>query len=90
MKNISFRNKIIIKLLGAVAISFFISFGLTILIVQYVIDPFFIKHEDFGMFEARLAMLFLFTFAILNFIVIFFAIGSKENSIFEAHFGKCE
>ncbi|MEJ9251460.1 two-component sensor histidine kinase, partial [Bacillus thuringiensis] len=51
MKNISFRNKIIIKLLGAVAISFFISFGLTILIVQYVIDPFFIKHEDFGMFE---------------------------------------
>ncbi|PGR73709.1 two-component sensor histidine kinase [Bacillus thuringiensis] len=78
MKNISFRNKIIIKLLGAVAISFFISFGLTILIVQYVIDPFFIKHEDFGMFEARLAMLFLFTFAILNFIVIFLLLVRKK------------
>ncbi|MBH0334936.1 histidine kinase, partial [Bacillus thuringiensis] len=78
MKNISFRNKIIIKLLGAVAISFFISFGLTILIVQYVIDPFFIKHEDFGMFEVRLAMLFLFTFAILNFIVIFLLLVRKK------------
>ncbi|MED3054214.1 sensor histidine kinase [Bacillus thuringiensis] len=78
MKNVSFRNKIIIKLLGAVAISFFISFGLTILIVQYVIDPFFIKHEDFGMFEVRLAMLFLFTFAILNFIVIFLLLVRKK------------
>ncbi|MGQ3543027.1 MULTISPECIES: HAMP domain-containing sensor histidine kinase [Bacillus] len=78
MKNISFRNKIIIKLLGAVAISFFISFGLTIPIVQYVIDPFFIKHEDFGMFEVRLAMLFLFTFAILNFIVIFLLLVRKK------------
>lgn len=78
MKNVSFRNKIIIKLLGAVAISFFISFGLTIFIVQYVIDPFFIKHEDFGMFEVRLAMLFLFTFAILNFIVIFLLLVRKK------------
>ncbi|EOQ28826.1 HAMP domain-containing sensor histidine kinase [Bacillus cereus group sp. RP37] len=78
MKNVSFRNKIIIKLLGAVAISFFISFGLTILIVQYVIDPFFIKHEDFGLFEVRLAMLFLFTFAILNFIVIFLILVRKK------------
>ncbi|GAB6513550.1 HAMP domain-containing sensor histidine kinase [Bacillus cereus] len=78
MKNVSFRNKIIIKLLGAVAIGFFISFGLTILIVQYVIDPFFIKHEDFGMFEVRLAMLFLFTFAILNFIVIFLLLVRKK------------
>ncbi|PFN09746.1 two-component sensor histidine kinase, partial [Bacillus thuringiensis] len=63
MKNISFRNKIITKLLGAVAISFFISFGLTILILVYVIDPLFVKHEEFGMFEGNLALFFLFAFA---------------------------
>ncbi|MGW5982009.1 sensor histidine kinase [Bacillus mycoides] len=78
MKNVSFRNKIIIKLLGAVAVSFFISFGLTILILVYVIDPLFIKHEDFGMFEFRMVMLFLFTFAIFNFIVIFLILVRKK------------
>ncbi|MFE5381520.1 two-component sensor histidine kinase, partial [Bacillus cereus] len=78
MKNVSFRNRIIIKLLGAVAVSFFVSFGLTILILQYVIDPFFIKHEDFGMFEFRFAMLFLFTFAIFNFIIIFLILVRKK------------
>ncbi|WP_002150702.1 sensor histidine kinase [Bacillus cereus] len=71
MKRVSFRNKIIIKLLGAVAVSFFISFGLTILILAYVIDPLFIKHEEFGMFEFYLSLLFLFTFAIFNFIIVF-------------------
>ncbi|HDR7613234.1 TPA: HAMP domain-containing histidine kinase [Bacillus mycoides] len=78
MKNVSFRNKIIIKLLGAIAVSFFISFGLTILILVYVIDPLFIKHEDFGMFEFRMVMLFLFTFAIFNFIVIFLILVRKK------------
>ena len=70
MKNVSFRNKIIIKLLGAVAISFyFIWFNNPHCAIRH--RSIFIKHEDFGMFEVRLAMLFLFTFAILNFIVIF-------------------
>ncbi len=66
---------------------FFISFGLTILILVYVIDPLFVKHEEFGMFEGNLALFFLFAFAIFTFIILFFDIGSKENSIFEAHFG---
>lgn len=78
MKNVSFRNKIIIKLLGAVAVSFFISFGLTILILAYVIDPLFIKHEEFGMFEFNLALLFLFAFAIFNFIIIFLILVRKK------------
>ncbi|PFX69971.1 two-component sensor histidine kinase [Bacillus cereus] len=78
MKNVGFRNRIIIKLLGAVAVSFFISFGLTILIVQYIIDPFFVKHKDYGIFEVRLALLFLFTFAILNFILIFLLLVRKK------------
>ncbi|MGH1284077.1 HAMP domain-containing sensor histidine kinase [Bacillus toyonensis] len=78
MKNVSFRNKIIIKLLGSVAVSFFISFGLTILILAYVIDPLFIKHEEFGMFEFNLALLFLFAFAIINFIIIFLILVRKK------------
>ncbi|HDR8473102.1 TPA: HAMP domain-containing histidine kinase [Bacillus cereus] len=78
MKNVSFRNKIIIKLLGAVAISFFISFGLTILILAYVIDPLFIKHEEFGMFEFNVAMLFLFAFAIVTFIILFLILVRKK------------
>ncbi|MCU7757095.1 HAMP domain-containing histidine kinase (plasmid) [Bacillus cereus] len=78
MKRVSFRNKIIIKLLGAIAVSFFVSFGLTILVVQYVIDPLFRKHEDFGMFEANLVLLFLFAFAIFNFIIIFLILVRKK------------
>ncbi|MEK0224159.1 HAMP domain-containing sensor histidine kinase [Bacillus proteolyticus] len=78
MKNVSFRNKIIIKLLGAVAVSFFISFGLTILILVYVIDPIFKKHEEFGMYEFYLSLLFLFTFAIFNFIIIFLILVRKK------------
>ncbi|PGU09218.1 two-component sensor histidine kinase [Bacillus cereus] len=78
MKNVSFRNKIIIKLLGAVAVSFFISFGLTILILLYFIDPLFKKHEEFGMFEFNLALLFLFAFAIFNFIIIFLILVRKK------------
>ncbi|HDR8180315.1 TPA: HAMP domain-containing histidine kinase [Bacillus cereus] len=78
MKRVSFRNKIIIKLLGAVAVSFFVSFGLTIFVVQYVIDPLFRKHEDFGMFEANLALLFSFAFAIFNFIIFFLILVRKK------------
>ncbi|TKH49428.1 two-component sensor histidine kinase, partial [Bacillus cereus] len=78
MKNVSFRNRIITKLLGAVAISFFISFGLTILILAYVIDPLFIKHEEFGMFEFNVAMLFLFAFAIFTFIILFLILVRKK------------
>ncbi|KLA31053.1 sensor histidine kinase [Bacillus cereus] len=78
MKRVSFRNKIIIKLLGAVAVSFFVAFGLTILMVLFVIDPLFKKHEDFGMFELNLSLLFLFSFAIFNFIVIFLILVRKK------------
>ncbi|WP_254489789.1 HAMP domain-containing sensor histidine kinase [Bacillus thuringiensis] len=78
MKKISFRNKIIIKLLVAVAVSFFIAFGLTILMVLFVIDPLFKKHEEFGMFELNSSLLFLFSFAIFNFIVIFLILVRKK------------
>ncbi|PEV15072.1 two-component sensor histidine kinase [Bacillus thuringiensis] len=78
MKNVRFRNKIIIKLLCAVAVSFFISFGLTILILVYVIDPLFVKHEEFGMFEANLALFFLFAFAIFTFIILFLILVRKK------------
>ncbi|AKR12658.1 histidine kinase (plasmid) [Bacillus thuringiensis] len=78
MKRVSFRNKIIIKLLGAVAVSFLVSFCLTILVVQYVIDPLFRNHEDFGMFEANLALLFSFAFAIVNFIIFFLILVRKK------------
>ncbi|WP_225990882.1 sensor histidine kinase, partial [Bacillus cereus] len=59
-------------------ISFFISFGLTILILAYVIDPLFIKHEEFGMFEFNVAMLFLFAFAIFTFIILFLILVRKK------------
>ncbi|PGR46461.1 HAMP domain-containing protein, partial [Bacillus thuringiensis] len=78
MKNVRFRNKIIIKLLCAVAVSFFISFGLTILILVYVIDPLFVKHEEFGMFEANLALFFLFAFVIFTFIILFLILVRKK------------
>ncbi|EDZ49332.1 MULTISPECIES: sensor histidine kinase [Bacillus] len=78
MKNVSFRNKIIIKLLGAVAVSFFISIGLTILILAYVIDPLFVKYEEFSMFEFKLALLFLFAFAIFTFIILFLILVRKK------------
>ncbi|MGE7875388.1 HAMP domain-containing sensor histidine kinase [Bacillus paramycoides] len=78
MKNVSFRNKIIIKLLVAVAVSFFVAFGLTILMLLFVIDPLFKKHEEFGMFEFYLSLLFLFTFAIFTFIIIFLILVRKK------------
>ncbi|PFT09186.1 sensor histidine kinase, partial [Bacillus thuringiensis] len=78
MKNVRFRNKIIIKLLGAVAVSFFISFGLTILILVYVVDPLFVKHEEFGIFEGNLALFFLFGFAIFTFIILFLILVRKK------------
>ncbi|MBK0076547.1 MULTISPECIES: sensor histidine kinase [Bacillus] len=78
MKNVSFRNKIIIKLLGAVAVSFFISIGLTILILAYVIDPLFVKYEEFSMFEFKLALFFLFAFAIFTFIILFLILVRKK------------
>ena len=78
MKNVSFRNKIIIKLLGAVAVSFFVSFGLTILVLQHIVDPLFKEHEDFGVFEAHLALWFSFAFAICNFIIFFLILVRKK------------
>ncbi len=78
MKNVSFRNKIIIKLLGAVAVSFFISFGFTILTFLFIIDPLFRKYEHWGMFEFNVSMLFLFAFAIFTFIILFLILVRKK------------
>ncbi|MED2170598.1 HAMP domain-containing sensor histidine kinase, partial [Bacillus thuringiensis] len=44
----------------------------------YVIDPLFIKHEEFGMFEFNVAMLFLFAFAIFTFIILFLILVRKK------------
>ncbi|MED0906364.1 sensor histidine kinase [Bacillus nitratireducens] len=77
MKNVSFRNKIIIKLLGAVAVSFFISFGFTILNFLFIttIER---NYHIFSMFEFNFVMLFLFAFAIFTFIVIFLILVRKK------------
>ncbi|MED3121280.1 HAMP domain-containing sensor histidine kinase, partial [Bacillus thuringiensis] len=48
------------------------------LILAYVIDPLFIKHEEFGMFEFNVAMLFLFAFAIFTFIILFLILVRKK------------
>ncbi|OOR49297.1 two-component sensor histidine kinase, partial [Bacillus mycoides] len=78
MKKVSFRNKIIIKLLGAVAVSFFASFGLTILNFLYIIVPLFIKYDRLGMFAFYFAIFFLIAFAIFTFIIIFLILVRKK------------
>ncbi|MCC2327031.1 sensor histidine kinase [Bacillus wiedmannii] len=77
MKKVSFRNKIIIKLLVAVAVSFFISFGFTILNFLFItsIER---NYHIFSMFEFNFVMLFLFAFAIFTFIVIFLILVRKK------------
>ncbi|KAB2416896.1 HAMP domain-containing histidine kinase [Bacillus cereus] len=44
----------------------------------YVIDPLFVKHEEFGMFEGNLALFFLFAFAIFTFIILFLILVRKK------------
>ncbi|HDR7619518.1 TPA: HAMP domain-containing histidine kinase [Bacillus mycoides] len=78
MKNVSFRNRIIIKLLGAVAVSFFASFSLTILNFLYIIVPLFIKYDRLGMFAFYFAIFFLIAFAIFTFIIIFLILVRKK------------
>ncbi|MGG0208359.1 histidine kinase dimerization/phospho-acceptor domain-containing protein [Bacillus mycoides] len=78
MKKISFRNKIIIKLLVAVAVSFFISFGFTIFTFLFILDPLFRKYDHWGLFEFNIAMLFLFAFAIFTFIILFLILVRKK------------
>ncbi|AZJ24200.1 two-component sensor histidine kinase (plasmid) [Bacillus wiedmannii bv. thuringiensis] len=77
MKRVSFRNKIIIKLLVAVAVSFFISFGFTILNFLFItsLEK---NYHIFSMFEFNFVMLFLFAFAIFTFIVIFLILVRKK------------
>ncbi|NIE93016.1 HAMP domain-containing histidine kinase [Bacillus sp. Ab-1751] len=77
MKRVSFRNKIIIKLLVAVAVSFFISFGFTILNFLFIasIEK---NYHIFSMFEFNFVMLFLFAFAIFTFIFIFLILVRKK------------
>ncbi|WP_259417895.1 sensor histidine kinase [Bacillus toyonensis] len=78
MKKIRFRNKIIVKLLVAVAVSFFISFGFTILTFLFILDPLFRKYDHWGLFEANVAMLFVFAFAIFTFIILFLILVRKK------------
>ncbi|OOR11648.1 HAMP domain-containing sensor histidine kinase [Bacillus mycoides] len=78
MKRVSFRNKIIIKLLGAVAVSFFASFSLTILNFLYIIVPLFVKYDHLGMFAFYFAIFFLIAFAIFTFIIIFLILVRKK------------
>ncbi|HDX9494256.1 HAMP domain-containing sensor histidine kinase [Bacillus thuringiensis] len=78
MKRVSFRNKIIIKLLVAVAVSFFASFSLTILNFLYIIVPLFIKYDRLGMFAFYFAIFFLIAFAIFTFIIIFLILVRKK------------
>ncbi|MFK4416531.1 signal transduction histidine kinase [Bacillus sp. RC251] len=78
MKRVSFRNKIIIKLLVAVSVSFFASFSLTTLNFLYIIVPLFIKYDRLGMFAFYFAIFFLIAFAIFTFIIIFLILVRKK------------
>ncbi|MED1384418.1 HAMP domain-containing sensor histidine kinase, partial [Bacillus mycoides] len=80
MKKVSFRNKIIIKLLGAVAVSFFVSFGLTILTFLYVIIPLNLNHylDDLSTFENNMLTFLIFALAIFTFIIIFLILVRKK------------
>ncbi|PFQ97840.1 two-component sensor histidine kinase [Bacillus cereus] len=78
MKRVSFRNKIIIKLLVAVAVSFFASFSLTTLNFLYIIVPLFVKYDRLGMFAFYFAIFFLIAFAIFTFIIIFLILVRKK------------
>ena len=78
MKKVSFRNKIIVKLLSAVAVSFFVSFGLTILIFIYIIIPLEVKYHYLSAFEFSLVIYFLFAFAIFIFIIVFLILVRKK------------
>ncbi len=81
MKKVSFRNKIIIKLLGAVAVSFFVSFGLTILTFIYIIIPLNLNHylDDLSTFENNILTFLIFRGWQLSFYNHFFNIGSKKK-----------
>ncbi|MFK4363276.1 signal transduction histidine kinase [Bacillus sp. RC55] len=80
MKKVSFRNKIIIKLLGAVAVSFFVSFGLTILTCIYIIIPLNLNHylDDLSTFENNILTFLIFALAIFTFIIIFLILVRKK------------
>lgn len=80
MKKVSFRNKIIIKLLGVVAVSFFVSFGLTILTFIYIIIPLNLNHylDDLSTFENNILTFLIFALAIFTFIIIFLILVRKK------------
>ncbi|PGE24316.1 two-component sensor histidine kinase, partial [Bacillus wiedmannii] len=80
MKSVSFRNKIITKLLVAVAVSFFVSFGLTILTFIYIIIPLTLNHylDDLSAFENNILTFLIFALAIFTFIIIFLILVRKK------------
>ncbi|ANS51819.1 histidine kinase [Bacillus thuringiensis] len=79
MRRGRFRNKIIVKLLGAVAISFFVSFGLLTLISLSIM---WFEHNyppiRRSVVEKNLILLFLFALTIFTFIVIFLILIRKK------------
>ncbi|PEW93445.1 two-component sensor histidine kinase, partial [Bacillus cereus] len=80
MKKVRFRNKIIIKLLGAVAVSFFVSFSLTILTFIYIIIPLTLNHylDNLSAFENNMLTFLIFALAIFTFIIIFLILVRKK------------
>ncbi|MDT3496984.1 HAMP domain-containing histidine kinase [Bacillus toyonensis] len=80
MKRVSFRNKIIIKLLCAVLVSFFVSFGLIILLLRYILIPLEINHhfKNFSSFDYKLLTFFVFALGIFLFTIIFLILVRKK------------
>ncbi|MCK1995555.1 HAMP domain-containing histidine kinase [Peribacillus muralis] len=78
-----FRNKLIVKLLGAVAISFFVSIGMMTLIIEFILRKyrlnFLIEYPTkFGVFKYNLLLIFLFSIAIFIFMIAFLLIVKKK------------
>lgn len=71
MKNIRFRNKIIVKLLVSIAISLLVSIALMILISQFITNPYMMNSTGFSILKYNLMMFIMFTVAIFTFITIF-------------------
>ncbi|KOS68647.1 histidine kinase [Lysinibacillus contaminans] len=79
MRNIKLRNKLTVKLLGTIAISFFVTFFLFVIISQLVFHLVGINYFiDISEEKARLMAYLVLSLIILNFIVVFLLLVRKK------------
>ncbi len=85
-----FGNKLIVRLLIAIAISYLVAFGVLILVILSISYLYKINYlTDVSQGNANFRILIQFTATILTFIAVFFVIGAEKNIIFETHYGEC-